>query len=141
MKKNSTLAAIEGKKIQLKGQDIKPGPVPVKIQETIMFQVSTYKRATGTILEEGNPKVFKFRSYSMLNKDDEISGKHLWGLSSYPLKNFTVGGLGRTGSHPGQDCILNGKLSFLEIVQGWTGTSLLHHPKDELKQLLLFKTD
>lgn len=137
VKKNSTPAAIEGSKVQLKGQDIKPGALPIKLKEDTMFPVNAYKRASGTIIEESNPKIFKLREYSMLNKDDEISGKTLWGLSCHPLKAPAVGDLGRTGKHPGQDLILNGKFCYLEIVQGWTGFPLLRHPRDEFKQISL----
>jgi hypothetical protein len=137
MKKNSAPAAIEGRKIQLKGQDIKPSGFPTKIEENIMFPVHAYKQATGTIIEESNPKICRLRKYSMLNEDDEISGKNLWGLSSYPLKKKTIGNLGRTGTHPGQDVILNGNFCYLEIVQGWTGSSLLRHPQNEFRQISL----
>jgi hypothetical protein len=137
MKKNSAPAAIEGSKIQLKGQDIKPSGFPTKIKENIMFPVQAYKQATGTIIEEINPKICRFRQYSMLNENDEISGKILWGLSSYPLKKPTIGNLGRTGKHPGQDLILNGNFCYLEIIQGWKGLPLLQHPRNELKQIFL----
>jgi len=130
--RNSAPAAIEGSKIQLKGQDIKPGAYPIKIKERTMFPVNTYKQATGTILEESNPKTFILRPYSMLDKNDGISGKKLWGLSSNPLRNLTIGGLGRTSSHPGQDQTLNGNFCYLEIVEGWRGLPPLKHPKEEL---------
>ena len=139
VKKNSAPAAIEGRKLELKGQDIKPGAVPIKLKEDIMFPVNAYKQATGTIIDESNPKMYKLREYSMLDKDDEVSGKTLWGLSCRPLRAPTVGNLGRTGRHPGQDLILNGTFCFLEIVQGWIGLPLPRHPRDQFKQISLFK--
>lgn len=135
VKQSSAPAAIEGSKIQIEGQDIKPGGPPIMIGENIMFPVHTYKRATGSILEESNPKIWKVRNYSMLDKDDEISGKKLWGLSHHPMKPINIGNIGRTGKHPGQDQTLNGDFSYLEIVQGWTGVPLRVHPRNELTEL------
>jgi hypothetical protein len=137
MKLNSPPAAIEGKKIQLRGQDIKSGTPPIKIGEIVLFPVHLYQQGTGTILEESNPKISIVRIYSMLNKDDEISGKKLWGLSSAPLKRLNVGDLGRTSSHPGQDQIINGNLCYLEIIEGWRGLPLTRHPRDEILSLAL----
>lgn len=135
--RNSAPAAIEGKKIQLIGQDIKPGTPPIKIGEKVLFPVHLYKQGTGTILEESNPKIFIIRNYSMLDKDDRISGKKLWGLSSAPLKRLNVGNLGRTSSHPGQDQTLNGNFCYLEIIDGWKGLPLPRHPRDEITQIPL----
>lgn len=137
VKRSSAPAAIEGSKIQLEGQDIRPGGFPIKMNGDVMFPVHTYRRATGSILEESNPKTWKIRDYSMLDKDDEISGKTLWGLSRHPLKTRNVGDLGRTGKHPGQDQVLNGDFSYLQIVQGWIGSPPLVHPRDEIKNFSL----
>ena len=71
----------------------------------------------------------------MLDKDDRISGKKLWGLSSAPLKRLNVGNLGRTSSHPGQDQTLNGNFCYLEIIDGWKGLPLPRHPRDEITQI------
>ena len=139
VKKNSAPAAIEGSKIQIRGQNIRPIGYPIKIREDIMFPVNTYRQATGTIVEESNPKICRLREYSMLNIGDEISGKVLWGLTSHPLKGPVVGGLGRTGGHSGQDYLLNGNFCYLEIVQGWIGLPLPHHPRDEFKQMSFFE--
>jgi len=97
-----------------------------------MFPLKASQQATGIIIVESNPKQFRIREYSMLDKDDQISGSELWGLSSCQLKK-TVGGIGRTGKHSGQETTLDGRFCYLEIVQGWRGDALSVHPKDEIK--------
>jgi hypothetical protein len=142
VKQSSAPAAIEGSKIQLIGQRIRPGALPIKTTANIvMFPIHAYQRAVGTIIEESDPKIPKLRNYAMLDKDDEVSGKKLWGLTCHPLKSLLVGGLGRTSAHPGQDLTLNGSFCFLEIVEGWRGLPLLRHPQNDLKQITLSNTN
>ena len=134
-RRSSPPAAIEGSEVLISAQDIRPSGVPRLLHtDEVAFQVSAYRRATGTIVQEYNPKVYKFRDYSDLDASDEISGTHLWGLTSSPLQrgDIIVGGAGRTSSHPGQELTLRGEFNLLEIVSGWRGEPLLTHPKQEL---------
>lgn len=134
-RRSSPPAALEGSEILIGAQDIKPSGRPVFTPANeIAFQISVKKRATGTILSEYNPKVWKFRDYSDLNAGDEISGTDLWGLTSSPIRrgDIIVGGAGRTGSHSGQELTLSGDFNLLEIVSGWRGGPALTHPRQEL---------
>jgi len=133
--KSSYPAAIEGSEIRVGAQDIKPGGRPVlTITNEMAFQVSAKRRATGTLVREYNPKVWKFRADSDLDAGDEISGPDLWGLTSSPIHrgDIIVGGAGRTGSHSGQELTLSGEFNLLEIVSGWRGAPALTHPRQEL---------
>lgn len=91
VEKDSPPAALEGNKIQLKGQKIEPNTSPTKIGDEIVFPVKASKRAEGEIIEERDPKTPKFRDYSMLNLGDKVLGKHLWGFSSSPIRRLQVG--------------------------------------------------
>lgn len=133
--KDSPPAAIEGKEILVTALKISPSGAPTIINANKMvFPLQASRRAVGTITIENYPKVTQIRHYSDLNLGDKISGKNLWGFSSFPLKNrdIKVGEEGRSSSHPGQDVTLNGDLCFLEIVSGWRGSPLLTHPRNEI---------
>lgn len=133
MKRDSTPAAIEGSSILVMGQNIKPSGYPTKVLGVVMFPVSATRRATGVIIAECNPKAPKIREYSMLDNGDQISGPDLWGLSKHALRKVAVGkSSGRSGGHSGQSATLDGGFCYLEIVEGWRGSALPLHPKENL---------
>lgn len=135
-KANQTPASLEGSKLSVIGQNIKPHGAPKKPSENsseIVFQLTVSTRGKSIILAENNPKIARFREYSFLDEDSEISGPELWGFSSDPLgpNDLQKGGPGRTSSHSGQFVTVNGTC-FMEIIKGWRGTPLLTHPKGML---------
>jgi len=132
--RDETPAAIEGLQILVCGLAIKPSARPLKLTSTLLvFQFDVQRRADGTIERESSPKEARIRSYSLLDTGDMISGHHLWGFSSSPIKrdNITVGQSGRSHSHPGQNVTCRGTC-FLEIIRGWRGNPLPVHPRQEL---------
>ena len=134
-KSDQTPAALEGRKLSVVGQDIKPHGVPRPLagSNEIVFELTVRKRGESTILKENSPKASRFRSYSFIDLDSQIKGEWLWGFSSFPLDSgsIKVGGAGKTSSHPGQSLEIEGTC-LMEIVKGWRGNSLLVHPKDQL---------
>jgi len=133
VRKSTTPAALEGCKIQIVAQKIYSNLRPVKIQtECLAYPVKVTRRAVATITQEYQTRQRKFRNYSFLDEGDKISGKILYGFSSFPITRINVGGAGRTGRHRGQDTELNGNCCFLEIITDWRGNSLLTHPRDNL---------
>jgi hypothetical protein len=134
MMKDEVPAAIEGLQILVCGLAIKPSGRPLKLHPTLLvFQFDVQRGGDGTIEREASPKEARFRAYSLLNEGDEISGPHLWGFSSSPIKpdNINVGQSGRSHRHSGQDITCRG-VCFLEIIRGWRGAALLAHPRQEL---------
>jgi hypothetical protein len=135
-KASQTPGSLEGSKLSVTGQKIKPHGTPKKPFENsseIVFQLTVSKNGKSIILEENEPKLCRFREYSFLDKDSEISGPELWGFSSDPLGPHDIrkGGPGRTSSHTGQFVTVSGTC-FMEIIKGWKGTPLLTHPKETL---------
>lgn len=133
---SETPAAIEGLKILVTGQKIMTGRVPLEVGDgDFVYPLSIKIRGDGTIREENNPKVAKFKDYSLLNVNDKISGSNLWGFTSDPLSpgSITPGGCGRSGSHPGQELTING-VCFIELIQGWRGPPLIEHPRNQLSR-------
>lgn len=128
-------AAIEGSKILIAGQDIRPVsiPRPLKNSDEIVYHLSVYKRGKSTTIEENSPKEWKISKWSLLDKGCSILGCLLWGFSSYPLdKNkFDIGAEGRTAAHPGESVEIEGTC-FMTIVDGLQGKPLLVHPKEIL---------
>jgi hypothetical protein len=127
-------AAIEGLQILVCGLAIKPSGRPLRLPSTLLvFPFDVQRRADGTIQREAYPKEARFRSYSFLDTGDMISGNHLWGFCSSPIKrdDINVGQAGRSSSHPGQDVTCRGTC-FLEIIHGWRGNLLQVHPRQEL---------
>lgn len=134
-KRSSAPGAIEGSEILIEAQNILSTGIPrLTITDEMLFPVKASRRATGTITRESDPKETRIRDYSLLDLGDQISGRNLWGFSSLPLKreNINVGQAGRTGSHSGQDALIDGSFCFLQIVTGWRGASLPKHPQQEL---------
>jgi hypothetical protein len=134
-KANQAPASIEGLKLLVKGQDIKPSglPRPSDNPEEMVFPLSVYKRGASSILQEYSPKTHKFLADSFLDKGSEIAGPYLWGFSSSLLDrdSFDIGGKGRTASHPGQSVVIEGTC-LMTIVKGWRGLPLPRHPKSAL---------
>lgn len=129
-------ASIEGSKLLVKGQNIKPSgdiPRPIRNSDEVVFPLTVKIRGISSIVEEYPIKQSKFYEDSFLDKDSEISGLNLWGFSSSPLDrdSFDIGGKGRTGSHSGQSVEITGTC-LMAIVKGWIGSPLLRHPKDIL---------
>ena len=132
--KDEAPAAIEGFQILICGLAIKPSGRPVRLTSTLLvFQFDVQRGADGIIERECSPKEARFRSYSLLDEGDMISGHHLWGFSSSPIKrdNITVGQSGRIHRHSGQNVTCRGTC-FLEIIHGWRGNPLPVHPRQEL---------
>jgi hypothetical protein len=127
-------AAIEGLQILVCGLAIKPSGLPLKLSSTLLvFQFDVQRGADGTIERESSPKEARIRSYSLLDEGDMISGHHLWGFCSSPIRrdSINVGQSGRSHSHSGQDITCRGTC-FLEIIRGWRGSPLRVHPRQEL---------
>jgi hypothetical protein len=138
MTRDEVPGAIEGLQLLVCGLAIKPSGRPLKLTPTLLvFQFDVQRGGDGTIMREVSPKKARFRPYSLLDEGDRISGPHLWGFSSFPIKpdNINVGQSGRSHSHSGQDITCRGTC-FLEIIRGWRGTSLLVHPRQELPSQL-----
>ena len=131
-KANQAPASIEGSKLLVKGQDIKPSgiPRPTIDPEEIVFPLTVFTRGSSCIIEEYSNKKSKFCRDSFLDEGCEISGPNLWGFSSNPLKpdSFNIGGKGRTSSHPGQSIEITGTC-LMSIIKGWRGSPVLEHPK------------
>ena len=128
-------APIEGSKLLVEGQDIKPLGRPQQLADSsgIVFPLTVHKRGKSTIVEENIPKKPIFSKYSLLEKGSEISGPVLWGFSSCPLNkgSIVVGGSGRTSSHPGQSATIKG-ICLMMTVSTWSGYTLEVHPKEIL---------
>lgn len=129
---------IEGQRIRVYGQDIRTmGGRPKNIQtlsgdSVLVYPLSVYRRGSGEIeaaFEDGNPR---FSSTSFIQVGDTISGLHLWGFSADPPGRATPGGAGRTGSHTGQEIILEDDCS-LRIVKAYNSQTLSQHPKSLLE--------
>jgi len=132
--KDEAPAAIEGSKLSVKGLKITfSRPFPVKQLPDPVYPLSVERRGESEILEESSPKRTKFRPYALLDKGDAITGKHLWGLCSEPLSpsDIVVGKKGRTGSHSGQDLVIEG-VCLMEIIHGWRGDPIFLHPKNSI---------
>lgn len=132
-KANQAPASVEGSKLSVIGQKIRPHGVPTKPfkdSSEVVFQLTVSINGKSIILEPNDPKVTKFREYSFLDEGSEISGRELWGFSSDPLgpDDIKKGGPGRTASHTGQFVEVSGTC-FMEIIQGWRGSPLPIHPK------------
>jgi len=127
-------AAIEGDKILVTGQDIKPDGLPIYFTnpDDMVFPLRVKKRGDAVITEEKKQKIAGFRKYSKLELNDRISGKWLWGFSSDPIRSgdIKVGGRGRTSNHPGQELVIEG-ICLMEIIKWWNNYSLSILPKDE----------
>lgn len=140
MGKTSTLPmAIEGQEIEVQGQDIKPGGIPRNYCGSVspVFPISVKKKGRATVIISFSGNKGRCRDYSHLKQGDQINGKILWGVSSFPLKRESIvvgSSQERTGSHSNQRLILKGQICFLEIVQTWSGNSLSIHPQNSLLQ-------
>ncbi len=127
-------AAIEGLQILVSGLAIKLSGVPRRHPTVgLVYPLDVTRRGSGIIEREYSPKEARVRPHSLLNEGDSISGTHLWGFSSSPLKrdDINVGQAGRSGRHSGQDIRCRGTC-FLEIIHGWQGSPLPRHPRQEL---------
>ncbi|MGD0229898.1 MAG: hypothetical protein ABSC19_05995 [Syntrophorhabdales bacterium] len=133
VEQNTTPAAIHGDRILITGQKIFLSGRPIKLIDEVVYPINVKERGNAIIIKECAKKEPQIKEYSMRNKDDKISGKILWGYTTTLLgrDDITIGGAGRTSSHPGQQLDVTGGC-FMEIVSGWCGTPLAEHPKDAL---------
>jgi hypothetical protein len=130
-------ASIEGSELLVASLDIRPAGPPIKlahIDETI-FPLKAARRAESTITQEHNPKQWRFKESSMLNLDDSITGRSMWGFSSDPISpgDITRGGRGQSSSHTGQQLKISGTC-FMALIHGWIGDAIQLHPRDEILQ-------
>jgi hypothetical protein len=133
--KDETPASIEGSQILVYGLNIIPVARPVKYGSVgTVFPFDVKQRGRGTIEQEYSPKKWRIHAYSLLNQGDSISGRILWGFSSFPFNrdNLNVGQVSRSSSHSGQDIRCRGTC-LLEIIQGWRGAPLPVHPREALR--------
>lgn len=133
----SLLVSIEGEKILIKAQDIKPSGRPKKefICGKTVFCVDVKKRGEATIIEEYDPRQYKYNPNSMLKINSTISGKTMSGFSTNLVtpSDVITGHRGRTSAHTGQELTIKG-ICFMSLVSEWTGQSISVHLKDILFQ-------
>lgn len=124
--------SLEGRKIQLKGLKITPQGRPQKRKGLgLVFPFTIKRDGEGIIKKELEPKQFKIKATSLLNIGDSISGKHLWGFATSPIKPGQIqkGGVARTAGHTGQNLLITGKCCFLQLIHGFRGLPTTEHPK------------
>jgi hypothetical protein len=78
-----------------------------------------------------NPKKCRIQETSLLNINDSISGKHLWGFSTAIIKPGQIqkGGLARTSSHTRQHMSIQGSCCYFTLIHGYKGLPISIHPK------------
>ena len=87
--RNDPPASIEGLQILVRGLVLKPSGFPLRLPfRLIVFQFDVQRGADGTIEWESSPKKARIRSYAFLDEGDTISGRHLWGFFSSPIKQY-----------------------------------------------------
>ncbi|PKN30749.1 MAG: hypothetical protein CVU64_02030 [Deltaproteobacteria bacterium HGW-Deltaproteobacteria-21] len=131
-------AAIEGRRLSVRGLDIRPHGPPKQLKSgELVFPLTVNRGGKSTILEENTPKKQRFRPYALLDAGSGVAGKLLWGFSSFPLRrdSIEVGGSGRTAAHSGQSTQIEGAC-LMEIVRGWRGESLPIHPQSLPPEML-----
>ena len=123
--------SIEGKRILIKGLKIIPEGRPKKIDNLLVFPLTIKRRGSGIIKKELFPKEYKIQEASLLDIDDSISGKNLWGFSSNLITSGQIqkGGISRTGGHTGQNITISGTCCYLELIHGFRGLPCTIHPK------------
>lgn len=124
--------SIEGGKILIKGLKIQPEGRPRKNKILgLVFPIKVERNGQGIIKEELNPKKCRIQETSLLNINDSISGKHLWGFSTAIIKPGQIqkGGLARTSSHTRQHMSIQGSCCYFTLIHGYKGLPISIHPK------------
>jgi len=136
--------SIEGEEMLISGLKISPSHKPIELPNLneILFPISIQRRAESSIVKAYDPKIHKIKESSLLELNSKISGKNIWGLNNNPLSrdNVILGGSGRSSRHTGQEIKIQG-ICFMELVEGWEGSPLMVHPKNEISRSLKKKND
>ncbi len=135
VERNKQPASIEGEQVLITGQKILPAGTPKILRQInmIVYGIDVKKRGNAIIEKKCKDKRPCVSKDSMLDEGDSVSGKILYGLMTYPigLKDIKIGGMGRTGAHPGQELRVDAGC-FVQIVSGWRGSPISIHPKKTL---------